>query len=402
MKAKILTWALALTPLINLAQSISINPSNLQLPRVASLPTCVAADYGEMVFATSNNKAHICTPTGWQAIEPSVGLSIPLNANQSRNGQGLLDFTNTSSVANSKGVYGAASAPSGGFGIHGVASATSPTNNTVGVYGQSQSVNTFGIGVYGRHSTSGVAVAGESNSGIGVEGVTTAGTGTGVKGSATTGDAIFGTATGTGKAGNFLALSNGIAGQFEAGGGTSARALYTIGAIRFSGIGEGAGKYLKSDANGVASWQAVTKDEVESYTATAFTTERTDHNYAFNGAAVYFTSLGGSLTSGQFILPIKIPNGATITSMMLYYLDNEAAGSINCVLQTAPQTGSYTTTETVLSASGNNSTFLAAFKAMNVVVDNDANFYRLVVTMGQSINLRLMGVKINYTYTVID
>lgn len=91
---------------------------------------------------------------------------------------------------------------------------------SAGVKGINNATGTSGVGVYGYHN----------------------GYGYGVYGTTLTGTGIYGDATGTGTGGNF----NGAASGF---------ALKTSGPIRLSGIGNGAGKVLTSDAVGNATWE---------------------------------------------------------------------------------------------------------------------------------------------------
>ncbi len=381
-----------------MAQSVSINANNLQLPRVSALPSCLAADYGKMVFLTTTNKAQVCNATGWVAIDvASAGLSIPINSTSAVSGGALINVTNSSTGANSIGIKAEAASGNGGIGISGISNQTSPINNTAGVYGYNGSVNTFGIGVYGRHFGYGWGVYGSADDGVGVEGRATGGTG--VKGTSTSGDAIYGSVSSTGRAGYFQALSGGIAGQFEASG-TNSRALYTIGALRFSQIGEGTNKFLKSDANGVATWQAITRNEVMSIPSCAFMIDRNDSDYLISTSGGIFISSLATGTTGTMYAPVKIPNGATIMSFRLLYFDNTNPAFSSCELQSAPQTtGVFSSIASLTIPSTNSVSVQSANSAtLALPVDNDANMYRVAIVMSASSSVQIFGVEIKFTY----
>ncbi len=53
------------------AQSISLDPNSLQLPRLAVSPTCAVADKGKMIYNTSQEKVLYCNGTTW--IDPATG-----------------------------------------------------------------------------------------------------------------------------------------------------------------------------------------------------------------------------------------------------------------------------------------------------------------------------------------
>lgn len=58
------------------AQSISLDPNSLQLPRLAVSPTCAVADKGKMIYNTSQEKVLYCNGTTW--IDPTTG-GVPNN-----------------------------------------------------------------------------------------------------------------------------------------------------------------------------------------------------------------------------------------------------------------------------------------------------------------------------------
>ena len=103
--------------------------------------------------------------------------------------------------------------------VTGTVSSTTPGSYATGVRGESNGNNGNGVGVWGSNVDDGFGVYGTSPNGYAVIGETT-----------------------TGTAGDFYSPSTG-------------KALATSGPIRLSGIGEGAGKVLTSDATGKATWE---------------------------------------------------------------------------------------------------------------------------------------------------
>ena len=109
---------------------------------------------------------------------------------------------------------------SGGAGVYGQASGDVNGVEFSGVSGQANGTGNQGAGVRGR-SNSGYGVIGGTQTGIGVYGIASQG--------------------------------SGVAGFFSALG--TATALSTYGPVALHSIGEGNGKVLTSDANGLATWQ---------------------------------------------------------------------------------------------------------------------------------------------------
>lgn len=406
---KTLTVAISMVAALHsFGQSISLNPSNLQLPRVSALPSCLAADYGEMVFLTTNNKAHVCNSTGWVAIEASSGggLTLPINATSSLSGSQLIYVSNPNGGVNSIGMSGTANTNNGGIGVSGTASANSPTNNSVGVYGANVSTVTSalrGIGVYGKHDGAGWGVYGQVTEGFAVEGSTLATLPnlSSILGAATTGNGILGVVSGAGVAGKFSALNGGTAGRFEATG-TNSRAIVTVGTVKLTGIGEGVGKLLKADNLGNASWVNITKSDILTIPASAFMTNNSQ-NLLFNGSSVLSFLILQNGTDGTLYAPVMLPNGATITSFRLVYLDNSNSHAISsCVLQTNSQTSTGFSPISSLTIPTTTSTNLQSVNSplLSTVVNNDTNFYRVLVTMNATPLIGIAAVEIKYTYQV--
>ncbi|MCP9765703.1 hypothetical protein EGI31_22435 [Lacihabitans soyangensis] len=367
------------------AQSVTINPQSLDLPKVTNLPGCAVADYGKVVFLTSNNKAYVCGGSGWVAVETSTGSSGSLTLPYSGSGAfsaGGLSVLNTAGGLNSAGIQGMTmSAINGANGVLGNAFETAPSGNTAGVAGINNSLNANGYGVYGKHDGGGAAVYGTTNIGKGVYGHT-----------ATSGDAVFGLASNI----------NARAGVFEntvAGG----IALRTAGTLRFEGQNAAAGRFLRSGDNlGTASWSNITRTEVIKIPAAAFVAHISTNSITHDNQGIVFT---GSSGSGSVHAPLTLPNGATVTQILFYYIDGDATlGMISWAIQkfdhtVLPQAYSNIFSGTIPNV---NDPFGIRTQGVNttLVIDNTINFYRLVFAMPFDTDLKFLGAEVRYNYQV--
>ncbi|WP_428664260.1 hypothetical protein [Runella sp.] len=59
------------------AQSVTINPGSLDLPRVTSLPSCSASTKGRLVYNATDNKMYYCNGTAWINTEVDGPQSEP-------------------------------------------------------------------------------------------------------------------------------------------------------------------------------------------------------------------------------------------------------------------------------------------------------------------------------------
>lgn len=59
------------------AQSVTISPGSLDLPRVTSLSTCNASTKGRMVYNTTDNRMYYCNGTAWINTEVAGPQSEP-------------------------------------------------------------------------------------------------------------------------------------------------------------------------------------------------------------------------------------------------------------------------------------------------------------------------------------
>lgn len=147
-----------------------------------------------------------------------------MNANSTGS---LLAITNTN-PNNSDGINGTTLSQITGAGIRGSANATSPTGHTYGLFGENNSTNHWGSGVYGIHRSSGFGVFGESFSGAGIMAKSDVGiglyaltnVGASIIGTSTSGDCIIAYAP-NGIAGTFISdNSNAFVSKGQIGLGT--------------------------------------------------------------------------------------------------------------------------------------------------------------------------------------
>ncbi len=367
------------------AQSVSINPQSLDLPKVANLPGCVATDYGKVVFLTSNNKAHVCSGSGWVAVETSTGgggsLTLPYSTSGAFSAAGL-SILNTSGGINSAGIQGmTVSAINGANGILGNAFEVAPSGNTVGVAGLNSSTNANGYGVSGKHSGGGAGVYGESVTGKAVYGV-----------SSSTGDAVYG-ATNNANARAGVFVNSAVGGM----------ALRTSGALRFEGQNAAAGRFLRAGDNlGTASWSNITRTEVIKIPAAAFVPHISTNSITHDNQGIVFT---GSSGAGSVHAPLTLPNGATVTQILFYYIDGDATlGMTSWAIQkfdhtVVPQAYSNLFSGTIPNV---NDPFGIRTQGINstLVINNEINFYRLVFAMPFDADLKFLGAEVRYNYQV--
>jgi hypothetical protein len=410
MKKIFLLSIFSLFAVTSFAQSVSISPNNLQIPSVSSLPTCAAADYGKIVFLTTTNRANVCGSSGW--IEVSAGggggsLTLPYSASGTFATQGF-QVINAGGGVGSTAIQGnITSTLTNTSGVLGSADATNPSGETVGVRGSNSATNNNGIGVKGSHDGGGYGVYGTSFIGTGVYGITQGGlaTGYGVHGVAgnTTGVGVFGHGFGSNSIGVWGKADQigGTAGYFQntTAGGV---ALVTAGKVRFQGNSGGINKVLVcTDANGTGEWKDITKSEVLKLSAAAFSPHLSTNGYVMGSQGISLTG------TGSVHADVSLPNGATINSFKIYYVDNDGAspstglGISGCALQQITHTGAATYTNAT-SITVNNTVANANIQSQNVfpniVIDNTTNSYRVVVSMPATSNVVLVAIEIGYTY----
>lgn len=395
------------------SQSVSINPDNLQIPRVSALPACAAADYGKIVFLTTTNRANVCSGSGWVEIATSGGgggsLTLPYNGSGSFSAAGLTIF-NTGGGLNSAGIQGMTGSSIGGAnGVLGNSFEVAPIGNTVGVKGENSSTNSFGYGVLGTHAGGGSGVYGTTVTGFGVAGTASGAGGTGVYGTTTQAGTIgiFGLVTTGTSSGIYGKSTNSTsnAGFFENSTPTGF-ALQTIGKLKFQGNNAATGRVLMStDANGTASWATITRNEILKLGPAAFQSHISTNESTIGSQGISMTTAAGS-----FHANLSLPNGASITGIKVYYIDNDGVspatglGLTSWSLQRLPHSGSSTYSSVVgisipnIPANSSIQSLSHTFTSPEVV-NNATSFYRMVVSMPASTNLVLVGAEISYTYT---
>jgi hypothetical protein len=183
---------------------------------------------------------------------PNPSIVIPFIKTSSQAANTLIGMTNSSATGTLGAVSGSsASQDANANGITGTMSSTTPGSFSAGLRGINNGTGGLGIGVYGSQGGSGWGVYGFAPAGLGVNGASNSGTG--VNGGSTSGTGVNGTSTsGTAVRGS----SNTGAGLF--GSSLTGNALQTSGKLLLTGINEGLGKVLTSDATGNATWQVPT------------------------------------------------------------------------------------------------------------------------------------------------
>jgi hypothetical protein len=414
MKKIILMSVFALVTIPSLAQSVSINPNNLQIPSVSALPACAAADYGKIVFLTSTNRANVCSGSGWVEVSAGGGgggsLTLPYTSTGAFTTQGF-QIINTGGGANSAALQGTAmSALTNAAGVWGSANETNPSGFNMGIRGSNFSTNNNGYGVYGSHAGGGFGTYGLSVTGSGVWGGATGVGGIGVTGSSSQSSAIgvYGLVTGSSANGVWGKSTNSTSvGGFFENSAVNGLALLTNGKLRFQGNGAAANKVLVSqDANGNANWEALTRTEILKLGPAAFYSHISSNESTMGSQGISMTSAAGS-----FHANVSLPNGATITLVRIYYIDNDGVapatglGLTSWGLQKILNSGNNTYSNVVNGSFINwtaNLSMQSTSQLLTVpeVVNNATTFYRMVVTMPSSTNLILVGAEISYTYTV--
>jgi hypothetical protein len=400
MKKTLFISVITLFSFASFAQSVSINPNNLQIPSVSALPACAAADYGKIVFLTTTNKANVCSGSGWVEVAAGGGsLTLPYTSNGSFSTQGF-QIINTGGGANSAALQGTtSSALTDAAGVWGSANETNPTGNNAGLRGSNFSSNTLGYGVYGTHAGTGFGVFGVSVNGTGVRGVATGTIGGGV--------GVYGESSGpTSIAGSFVVTNTtATAGRFvsPANFNNTGRALHTTGSIRFANIGESAGKFLKSiDANGVAIWDNITRSDVKTFLPSDFVANISNHVTTIATNGLSFSSLSSG-TSAVLYANLDLPDLAVVSSFKLIYFDNDASASIlSCELQRVSNISSTwasfaaATIPTTNSASLQSVTFNLP---ISQIYNATTTHYRVAVVMNASANVAIRAVEVSYSYT---
>lgn len=133
-------------PIWSMAQSTTILPDAIGMPKVSVLPVCNTSEKGKQVFNSTDNKMYFCNGTYWQEMTGG-GFTLPYT-NKVNSADNLLSIENTGS---GRAIYGKStdniSAIKGesfiGTGVYGT------SNSNYGIFGSSVS----GVGVFGFSSS---------------------------------------------------------------------------------------------------------------------------------------------------------------------------------------------------------------------------------------------------------
>lgn len=147
------------TPLWSVAQSATILPNSLSVPKVSALATCNTAAKGTQVLNTTDNKMYYCNGTNWQEMtgggftlpySGTAGSSDPiLYIENSGNGRAIYAKSISAAAvrAETQSSYGVYASSSTGYGVYGSSS------SNVGIYGYSGSNSGGYFEAYGNEPT---------------------------------------------------------------------------------------------------------------------------------------------------------------------------------------------------------------------------------------------------------
>ncbi len=109
--------------------------------------------------------------------------------------------------------------------------------------------------------------------------------------------------------------------------------------------------------------------------------------------------------SGSFVgitAPVQLPNQATVSSIVVYFVDNSLDSDLSLVLTRTNFTGSITTLAQQSTAGVSNTVRSQELINAPLVIDNTAGGYQLLVLQNNWISegsdLRILGAKIEYEY----
>ncbi len=180
--------------------------------------------------------------------------------------------------------------------------------------------------------------------------------------------------------------------------------LDVSGNVRFQNNGEATGNVLISDALGNANWKPLSRQEIYTVSSAAFQPELSSNTLirsSGQGGVTYFPSAANSTF---IIAPVNLPQGAQVTEVTFYFMDNSpqdlslslAAEDINFGTFTSP----FVSATTSGSAIGWQSIIVTP--SSPVVIDNTNRSY-FVKAYGDwpgNFTLAIKGVRIKYNYTI--
>lgn len=131
----------------------------------------------------------------------------------------------------------------------------------------------------------------------------------------------------------------------------------------------------------------------------SFRTFSANTSYTYVGACLYYS--GGS-SFDYFAAPIQVPNGATLSQVVVYYKDGDAGHDLQLLLQRIPLGESTGDTLATVVSSGSVAGPRIASTAVisSPLVDLSANSYLLQASLPASSGVELCGVRVDYDYPV--
>lgn|GEM_PF-6905483 len=197
----------------------------------------------------------------------------------------------------------------------------------------------------------------------------------------------------------FLASLTSIAQNVGIGTTTPSEKLEVNGSIKITDGLQGNGKVLISDANGKGEWKQILRKDTLSISPLA--TVGTGSSCIAGPLIAYFPT---PVTGGQLTLSVHLPTGATITQIMVYFVDNNSVKNYTISFIQMPQgipfpspIASFTTGGTPSTAVQNAPLTIST----PITINNSNNFYFITMTGDfQTTSEGFCGVRIAYTYPV--
>jgi hypothetical protein len=136
-----------------------------------------------------------------------------------------------------------------------------------------------------------------------------------------------------------------------------------------------------------------------SLSAAAFTPYEADYEVYFYGTNIYNPN---PAFDAKYVAPISLPNGATITKFVAFYVDNSTGGDISATLKEAPFNSDVGNWIATVSSSGNYPVYRSSsVEPINTpVIDQQQYSYYIEVVLPPSpnIDVKFSGVRVDYSY----
>ena len=123
-----------------------------------------------------------------------------------------------------------------------------------------------------------------------------------------------------------------------------------------------------------------------------------DTLFAFQNSRLYYTGGG----AGVFFAPAHLPHGATITQLVLYFVDNGTSG-IEVYFTAYPLDSSVPALMVNMAtseASPDLRTLAANTFPNGDVIDNQSTFYFIIIRLPPGSNYQVAGVRIDYKFPI--